>query len=396
LLGLSSLFFEEIDESIACFMEASVNFDKDRYLKRFLNINLKSVHFLAEFESTNAKRVNNRRSIILTNETATNSLKDDFFNQSSVDQHGDELNFEDENRLLILYFTKCIHFFDLNGNTHAVVELIKNILSKFQTDLLNKSELSQILFKSYMNLDMYADAYQTLMNNFDSKWKRANLRSFVNDLCNRNKVDTLVKFDYADFLQDVLQILAHRAQQSDLHSNDFYSVLYFMHMKQKDYRKAALAMYECAVRLKSEISGINSLKRQEKCYLVCLNMLKLVDKKIQWLTVANKFSYQTDDSSVIQSSKNKTINFDFADLNENCNIVTIDEINRYYVLISKMIKLSTVTSNQNTLSNSYSVDETILLLVKQGLFDDAIELCLAFKANQSSPLMSILLSLVDR
>jgi hypothetical protein len=396
LLGLSSLFFEEIDESISYFMEASANFDKDRYLKRFLNINLKSIDFLPEYELGKAKRASNRRSIILTNDNAANSLKDDFFNQSSVDQLGDELNFDDENRLLILYFTKCIHFFDLNGNTHAVVELIKNILTKFQTDLLNKSELSQILFKSYMNLEMYAEAYQTLMNHFDTKWKRSNLKSFINELCNRNKVDTLVKFDYADFLQDVLQILGQRAQKSDLHSNDFYSVLYFMNIKQKDYRKAALAMYECALRLKSEISGISSLKRQEKCYLVCLNMLKLVDKKMQWLTVSNKFYQQTDDTSVTEILKNKTVNFDFTDLNENCNIVTIDEINRYYVLISKMIKLSAVTSNQNALTNSYSVDETILLLVKQGLFDDAIELCLAFKANQSSPLMSILLSLVDR
>jgi hypothetical protein len=44
----------------------------------------------------------------------------------------------------------------------------------------------------------------------------------------------------------------------------------------------------------------------------------------------------------------------------------------------------------------YSVDELVGLLVKHGLFDDAIILCLAFKPVESSPLVNIFNGLVDR
>jgi hypothetical protein len=42
------------------------------------------------------------------------------------------------------------------------------------------------------------------------------------------------------------------------------------------------------------------------------------------------------------------------------------------------------------------VDELVSLLVKNHLYDDAITLCLAFKANQASPLIPVISGLVDR
>lgn len=36
----------------------------------------------------------------------------------------------DENRILMNYYTKVIHYFDLNGNLEAAIELIQNALLK--------------------------------------------------------------------------------------------------------------------------------------------------------------------------------------------------------------------------------------------------------------------------
>ena len=39
---------------------------------------------------------------------------------------------------------------------------------------------------------------------------------------------------------------------------------------------AAHVMYECGMRLGTEVFNLDGLKRQAKCYLACINALKLV------------------------------------------------------------------------------------------------------------------------
>lgn len=42
---------------------------------------------------------------------------------------------------------------------------------------------------------------------------------------------------------------------------------------------AAHVMYECGMRLGTEVFNKEGLKRQAKCYLACINALKLVKKQ---------------------------------------------------------------------------------------------------------------------
>ena len=213
-----------------------------------------------------------------------------------------------------------------------------------------------------MDLDYYDKAHIAMVSNFDMEWKRTCLKHFISELCNKNKTDILVKFDYGDMLQDVIHILYKRAQSSDLRSHDYYRLLYALHIKNKDYRKAAFYMYECALRLKHEISGINSLKRQEKCFLLCLNLLKMVDKKFAWIALpykveeitggigaGNTFKLSTWDSSANKNTSRKDCGTEIDDKNLNCHIVDIDEINKNYMNTTLLIKLSTLVQNQSTL-----------------------------------------------
>lgn len=120
-------------------------------------------------------------------------------------------------------------------------------------------------------------------------------------------------------------------------------------------------MYECSQRLKREINGIESLKRQEKCLLACLNILKLVDKKYAWIAVIgakvnvvdeveNNSKHHVD--TKLKLLNNMTVTSEsgsLTDANLNVDIVDYDEINRGYLLVHYMIKLSSIISSQNSI-----------------------------------------------
>lgn len=124
-------------------------------------------------------------------------------------------------------------------------------------------------------------------------------------------------------------------------------------------------MYECAQRLKRETNGIESLKRQEKCLLACMNLLKLVDKKFAWLAVVvnplnlasassaasieNRFRIANNLMSFTSTSVDNVPSGELGDANLNVEIVDYDEINRNYMLVHYMIKLSSMMSNQSSI-----------------------------------------------
>ena len=46
---------------------------------------------------------------------------------------------------------------------------------------------------------------------------------------------------------------------------------------------AASVMYECSQRLSTEAATQDALKQQLKCYLACINCLKLLPKDMAWI-----------------------------------------------------------------------------------------------------------------
>jgi hypothetical protein len=122
-LGNCCLFFNNIDQSITYFLRASFNLDKDRCLTKFMGIESAS--------SSHARQsivANNRRSILINKRTAEkfSQMKRESIFFSSSSHHGDALfSIDSENQLLLDYYTRCIHYYDLNGNVEAAIELIQ-------------------------------------------------------------------------------------------------------------------------------------------------------------------------------------------------------------------------------------------------------------------------------
>ena len=89
------LFFDNINQSINLFLKASYNLEKDQNLKRLMKLNSNLVV-------------------------------------------GTPSKMNEENMTLMSYYTKVIHYFDLNGNLEAAIELIQNALLKCHFNLASK------------------------------------------------------------------------------------------------------------------------------------------------------------------------------------------------------------------------------------------------------------------
>ena len=92
---------------------------------------------------------------------------------------------------------------------------------------------------------------------------------------------------YIDMFDDLEHIIEERARSVDLNGNRYYDFLYSFHVSKDNYRKAAHVMFECGMRLATEVFNAEGLKRQAKCYLACLNSLSLVNEKYAWIVKPN-------------------------------------------------------------------------------------------------------------
>jgi hypothetical protein len=392
LLGQSCLFTNDIDKSIDLFIKASINLENDKVLTRFINLNDKKKKKTNQHRNKMLNRstiikndkpkysiisnpmigsnidVNSSPSLMMSDETMT--MEEDEYENEEENEEEDSLS-KNKTHLLLDYYTKIIHYFDLNGNSDASIELIHKALSLTQFDSNSQSRLQCILFKSYMDLDYLDEAHKAIMFNKNHEWQKNCLKEFISDLANgtKQRSNRIVSFKYDYNLdQFVIKLLNRRAEQSDLNGNvDFYRLICSMHTKRKDFKRAATSMYECYQRLRNEQSGsVRSIERQEKCLLIALNSLQLLaDPKQRWITIDN----------------NKTI-------------IELNEIKKDYMIVSNM-RLLAENSSASTVAMLYNVDELISLLVKNVLFDRAIILCLAFYKIETSPLTSIFIGLVD-
>ncbi len=394
-----AIFFKNIDQSIDLFLKSSHLIDNDQMLKIFMNL----VYLIDNTNITDnyvtdlaiLQKKNYRKSINIIRSELNQYNSGSILEKNKDAEIFEKLNkqnaflqFEKENEILLKFYIKVIHYYDFNCNLEASIELIQNALLMFQFDLQSRSTLYVILFRSYMSLEYYNKAHQTIVLNTDLEWKQNCLKTFISELCNQNKTDKLVNFEYYDMLQDVITILYEKAKSCDLRTHDYYHLVFALHVKQKDFVKAAFCMFECASRLRRELNGINSLKRQEKCYLTCLNAIKLVEKKYSWIYSRSQNDKQNKNMG---NSKNYDLNLDF-------KIIDLNEINKSYILCHYAVKLASIAQNQVNLASHYSMEEIVRILYKFGLFDDAIVASNLLIVSDSliQSLSYIFLNLVDR
>ncbi len=283
-----------------------------------------------------------------------------------------------------------------------------------------QTTLCYILFSHHLKLGHNQDAYEAMVRNPDRRLRRDSLRQFVVTLFERRQLRQLASFAYIDMLEDFEGIVEARARSTDLTLSNYYDFLYSFHVMKNNYRKgkafvrgktslaavvvsrfsltllAALVMYECGMRLGTEVFTAEGLQKQAKCYLACLNCLKLVNEKYSWIVKPVPHSTYVPQSQRGEgpasrlppgTSPKRSAEGEFLDEEEaprpKMEVLEICDIKREFELVGARLKLARRSSSSLVAGPGLSPSETMSLLVAANLYEDAVRVSKLFDLDAS-------------
>ncbi|KAJ3566967.1 hypothetical protein NP233_g6671 [Leucocoprinus birnbaumii] len=187
------------------------------------------------------------------------------------------------------------------------------------------SSLWLSVFKGYLDLGRYDDAYATLMATPHEKQKRECVSQLTFQMCENDAVDILMSFDFAGISKEVEAALSFKARNAEPDSRPEYAhILYTWYVRRGNHRDGALVMYQHAQKLAAAIVDATSFaeraQAQLEAIMIAINALSLVDTKNAWIIVPksnssarnrhislnhvpeNKFSSRKYDSEIVHLS----------------------------------------------------------------------------------------------
>ncbi|TFK43307.1 nucleoporin Nup120/160-domain-containing protein [Crucibulum laeve] len=144
------------------------------------------------------------------------------------------------------------------------------------------------VFKGYMDLGLFDDAYAALMAMPYDKQKRDCASQLAIHMCEENAVQSLVAFDFAGISEEVEAALSFKSRNVDPRLTPSYSrILYTWFIQRGDYRNASLTMYQRARKLEevaTDASVFLTLAADlVEALSIAINALSLVDQKTSWI-----------------------------------------------------------------------------------------------------------------
>lgn len=298
-------------------------------------------------------------------------------------------------RLTIMYFLKVIYLFEQFGYYDYVIDLAKTAMAVCEDDDPDRTTLCYILFSYHLKLGHNNEAYDAMIANPDQSRRKDSLRQFIVTLFERRQLKQLATFPYIDMFEDVEQIIESRARSVDLNVNNYYDFLYSFHISKENYRKAAHVMYECGMRLGTEVFTHDGLKRQAKCYLACINALKLVDPNYAWIVKPVLKISDARTSEPLGPGVSPKHNLDGDEFMPNAlsskphmQVLELGEIEKEFQLICVRLKLANKQQKQQgdplvgMSGSGLSASETVSLLVVSNLYEDAIQIATLFDLDK--------------
>lgn len=143
------------------------------------------------------------------------------------------------------------------------------------------------IFHNSLAIGNYNTTYLALISNPIEERRHDCLNTFISKMAESNKSKQLVQFPFSGFQDLVDQFLMDKAKKSKLNEfPNYFEILYAYNIKRKNYGRAAMAMYECAIKEMSESHfSIDSLRQRCRLLLATINALKMVDPQNAWLVV---------------------------------------------------------------------------------------------------------------
>ncbi|KJE89139.1 nucleoporin [Capsaspora owczarzaki ATCC 30864] len=311
---------------------------------------------------------------------------------------------------LVTYYLHVVRLFDRRAATAQALEFATIALGLASDQDPRKSSLWSNIFKFCLDLapqdsSLYMKAYAAMIANQDRKACLDCLLRFIVVLSERQEIDLLCRMPYTGLESDVESALLLKAHNMNVvaASPNYYEILYSFHVFRSNYRSAALAMYEFAQRLGSEVAPkemVHWCDLQARCYLAAVNALRLVKPENAWLRVPSSSSVQESNQAMIQGSfsspkRKRTasalqdealsdetrIEEDHGD--SRCVIVELDDISREHLLVTARWRLLQHNPELATAMAgiSPSPNTVFSLLLQTGFYDTAVALATKFSIN---------------
>ena len=154
-------------------------------------------------------------------------------------------------------------------------------------------------------------------------------------------------------------------------------------------------MYECGMRLGTELFNHEGLKRQAKSFLACINCLKLVNSNYAWIvkpvphvpkgTLDDSASNLPPGMSPKRNADGEEIVHHIGDASNkpNVEVLEVEQIEKELELVCARLKLFKRSSGGPGVASGLSgpglsSSETVSLLVASNLFEDAVRICRIF------------------
>lgn len=264
------------------------------------------------------------------------------------------------------------------------------------------------LFKYYLETDSAEDAYHAMVLNTDSSQQTICLHQFVVYHSERKLWASLLSYPYVGIRDDFIRILSQRAAMSDLkkqleednyYSTSYYDLLFSFFTTEREYKRAALAVYEYYQRCSLEVRGIQSIRKQVDCLLLCLECLRCIEPQDAYLEIRSntKENGECEDRNILKRTledsevESQSTNDFYSKRNSssiceaNRNELYIKDINYKFELTNARLKLLENDSQSNTIALSpLSVNEIIAQLVESSMFTIAMDLAVLFKCPMNS------------
>ncbi|KAG8796796.1 hypothetical protein FRC12_000046 [Ceratobasidium sp. 428] len=240
------------------------------------------------------------------------------------------------------------------------------------------------IFRAYVDLQMWEDAYMVLVSTPYGDLHRENVRQLVIAMCEANQIDRLGRLGFVGYHVEVERTLSFKARHTDPFAwPDYAKVLYAWHVFRGDYRSAGAAMYERARRLGEEaVAGLSAggvglqdefvqvANVQARCYLAAINSLELVDPSHSWVLL----SATMDDGDQTRKRRKLTVHIPEAKFGPDCKdfeVIQLFDMRQEHALVSARIELLRHYPELNYHSLS-SAQDLISLYVRASNFDMAI------------------------
>jgi len=287
---------------------------------------------------------------------------------------------------------KVMNMFEELSYSEQVIQMAHQTM-KF-TDK-EKDTLWTKVFKHSVALEHYDEAFGAILTNTDQDRKMNCLHQFVNALCDKGQLTTLVSYPYKDAItqQDlrpsVISILLSKARSVDLTVRNYYDLLFAFHTVNNDFLSAANVMYECCERLSCELTGLNAQQKKAKCYLACINALECVPKQSAWVSPPIYDSETKMNAVRRMSPKRNTNGRNKVRASAKPRILLLSDVKKEYMLVNMSLRLANNGCKQLTESSLLGAEDIVGLLCNTGMYDEAIEVCTMYNLGLAQIFQSL-------